>query len=81
VAMTRSTRILLAATALAVLLAGCGVIQQDDGSSSSQDSSSPQQQFEAADTNSAGACTGNGGADLQQEGRAVPINFCKLVVR
>jgi FIST C domain len=61
--MTRRTLILLAATALAVLLAGCGVIQQDNGSSSSQDRSSPQQQFEAANTNSAGACTGSAGAE------------------
>jgi hypothetical protein len=72
--MTRRTLILLAATALAGLLAGCGVIQQDNGSSSSQDSSSPQQQFEAANTNSAGACTGSAGADLQQEGRGEVSN-------
>jgi Tol biopolymer transport system component len=74
VAMTHRTLILLAATALAVLLAGCGIIQQDDGSSSSQDSSSPQHQFAAANLISAGACTGSGGTDLQQEGRGEVFN-------
>jgi hypothetical protein len=61
---------LLAATALAVLLDGCG----DPHQGSSRDSSSPQQQSEAANTNSAGGCTGSAGADLQQEGRGEVSN-------
>jgi hypothetical protein len=72
-AMTLRTLMLLAATAMAVLLAGCGGSQQEDGSNSqhgsdSQDGSSSQQLSEAANINSAGACTGSGGADRPQEG-------------
>jgi Tol biopolymer transport system component len=57
---------LLAATAMAVLLAGCQRTQQDGSSS--------QQQSRAASINSAGACTGSAGADLQQEGRGEVSN-------
>jgi Tol biopolymer transport system component len=63
---------LLAATAMAVLLSACQRTQQDG--SSSQDGSSPQQQSGAASINSAGACTGSAGADLQQEGRGEVSN-------
>jgi Tol biopolymer transport system component len=70
--MTLRTLMLLAATAMAVFVAGCGSSQQEDGSNSqrgsgSQDGSSSQQQSEAANLISAGACAGSGGADPQQE--------------
>src|SRR5215217_3122660 len=71
-AMPLRTLMLLAATAMAVLVAGCGSSQQEDGSNSqhgsgSQDGGSSQQQSEAANLISAGACTGNGGAGHAQE--------------
>jgi Tol biopolymer transport system component len=70
--MTLRTLMLLAATAMAVFVAGCGSSQQEDGSNSqhgsgSQDGGSSRQQSEAANLISAGACTGSGDADLPQE--------------
>lgn len=61
---------LLAATAMAVLVAGCGSSQQEDGSNSqhgsgSQDGSRSQvSSASAANTNSLGRCAGIGGMDL-----------------
>jgi Tol biopolymer transport system component len=71
-AMTLRTLTLLAATAMAVLVAGCGSSQQEDGSNSqhgrgSQHGSSSQQRSEAENLISADACTGSGGADHAQE--------------
>lgn len=63
---------LLAATAMAVLLTGCHRTQQDGSSSqdgsNSQDGSSLQQQSEVANIASVGACTSSSGADRAQKG-------------
>jgi Tol biopolymer transport system component/outer membrane murein-binding lipoprotein Lpp len=79
VAMIPRTLMVLGAAALAVLLAGCSRSQQEDRSNSqhgsgSQDGISSWLQSEAADIDSAGACTGSAGADLQQEGRGEVSN-------
>jgi TolB protein len=64
VAMFLRTLTLLAATAMAVLLAGCGGNQQD--ASSSQDASNGQQNSEAANINSAGDCARSGDALVER---------------
>ena len=61
VAITLRLLMLLAATAMAVLLAGCGGSQQEHGSDS-------QQQSEVARIDSAGECTGRWGTGRPQQG-------------
>jgi Tol biopolymer transport system component len=86
--ITRSrTLMLLGATALAVLLAGCGGSVKEDGSSprngssSSQDGSSSQvSSASAANTNSVDRRAGSGGTDRQQQERGEVSNG-KIVVQ
>jgi Tol biopolymer transport system component len=66
VAMLLRTLMLLAATAMVVLLAGCGGRQQQDGSNS-QHGSDSHQQSEVARIDSAGECTGRGGTGQPQQ--------------
>ncbi len=82
--MTRETLVLVAATAMAALLGGCGGSHQDgsshQGSSSSQEGSSPQQP-EATNTNSVGSCADNGSTDRQQEAGRGEVSNGKIVVQ
>jgi Tol biopolymer transport system component len=59
--MMHRTLLLLAATAMSMLLAGCGGTPQD--ASSSRDGSNSQQQSAGADTTSAGDCADSGCTD------------------
>src|SRR5215217_6071724 len=82
------TLLALAATTVAVLLAGCGGTHQDgsgsqNGSSvgdpsSSQEGSNLQGRSEAANAKSVGRCAGNVSTHRQQEGRGEDPNDTKI---
>jgi Tol biopolymer transport system component len=73
--MTRRTLLALAATIVAVLLAGCGGTPQDG--SGSQNGSNRQGRSEAANANSVGRCAGNV-STRQQEGRGEDSNDTQI---
>jgi uncharacterized protein YjbI with pentapeptide repeats len=74
--MTRRTLLALAATIVAVLLAGCGGTPQDG--SNSQNGSNRQRRSEAANANSVGRCAGNVSTRRQQEGRGEDSNDTQI---
>jgi Tol biopolymer transport system component len=74
--MTRRTLLALAATIVAVLLAGCGGTPQDG--SNSQNGSNRQGRSEAANANSVGRCAGNVSTRRQQEGRGEDSNDTQI---
>jgi Tol biopolymer transport system component len=78
--MTLRTLMLLAATALAVILAGCGGSLKEDGSSPQDGSSSQVSSASAANTNSVDRCAGSGGTKRQQQERGEVSNG-KIVVQ
>jgi Tol biopolymer transport system component len=73
--MTRRMLLALAATIVAVLLAGCGGTPQDG--SGSQNGSNRQGRSEAANANSVGRCAGNV-STRQQEGRGEDSNDTQI---